>query len=117
MMRTIEEIKADIYKDNTFESAYALKVEFLETVTHGIKRDRLEEICQAERDGRLVDAQEFYNRLKVAEFEPIPTEIKDYAEGYNKAIKDVTMYMVFEYGVKPLTKEEAEKALEEMGKW
>ena len=55
--------------------------------------------------------QELYNQLKVAELEPIPTEIKDYAEGYNKAIRDVRMYMVYEYGVKPLSREQAEQAL------
>ena len=58
-----------------------------------------------------IDVQELYNRLKVAEFEPIPTEIKDYAEGYNKAMRDVRMYMILEYDIKPLSREQAEQAL------
>ena len=62
-------------------------------------------------ENKRIAAQEFYNRLKVAEFEPIPIEIKDYAEGYNKATRDVRMYMTREYGVKPLSRKQAEQAL------
>lgn len=59
-MRTIDEIKADIVENhnsgfaNRIERAAALETEFLYTATYGIKRDRLQEICEAERDGRLV---------------------------------------------------------------
>ena len=81
-------------------------------ITANISLDRIKALCNAERDGRLVDAQELYNRLKVAEFCNPPNEIKDYSKGYNKAIGDLTTYMVYEYGVKPLSAEQAEKALE-----
>ena len=68
-------------------------------------------ILEKDVENERIDAQKFYNRLKTAEFEPIPTEIKDYAEGYNKAMRDVRMYMIFEYGVKPLPRKQAEQAL------
>ena len=63
------------------------------------------------KNERAEAMQELYNRLKVAEFEPIPIEIKDYAEGYNKAMRDVRMYVIYEYGVKPLSRKQAEQAL------
>lgn len=61
-MRTIDEIKADIIKNKNQKSKSAyraereqyLRAEFIYTVTHGIKLDRLREICEAEADGRLV---------------------------------------------------------------
>lgn len=59
-MRTIEEIQADISENNKnqlanrFERSHALITEFLYAVTDEITLDRLEEICNAERDGRLM---------------------------------------------------------------
>ena len=59
-MRTIDEIKADIAENNKsqlanrFERSHVLITEFLYAVTDEVTLDRLEEICNAERDGRLV---------------------------------------------------------------
>lgn len=60
-MRTIEEIRADIAKPYDFMSAEAkqrwtdyLDMELRAALTASIPLDRLEQICQAEREGRCV---------------------------------------------------------------
>ena len=59
-MRTIEEIKADIASWNTVSYLYAnekidkLNAELREALAFSVPLDRLEDICSAERDGRLV---------------------------------------------------------------
>lgn len=56
-----------------------------------------------------VDPQELYNRLKLAEFKSINDEVKDFQEGYNRAIEHLTQFLIFEYDVKPLPKDILEK--------
>ena len=57
-MRTVEEIKSDIASCDSswIDSALcrSLRCELYETILDGIPLDRLEAICAAERDGRLV---------------------------------------------------------------
>ena len=57
-MRTVEEIKADIASCDSswIDSALcrSLRCELYETILDGIPLDRLETICAAEKDGRLV---------------------------------------------------------------
>ena len=57
-MRTVEEIKADIASCDSswIDSALcrSLRCELYETILDDISIDRLEAICAAEKDGRLV---------------------------------------------------------------
>lgn len=53
-MRTIEEIKAEICGLTTNKLEAELWLEWFRAVANGIEPDRLEAICQAERDGRCV---------------------------------------------------------------
>ena len=57
-MRTVEEIKADIASCDSswIDSALcrSLRCELYETILDGIPLDRLEAICAAEKDGRVV---------------------------------------------------------------
>lgn len=57
MMRTIEEIKADIQYASAYGTQKLLDaawIEWFRYVAQGIKPDRLEEVCQAEQDERCV---------------------------------------------------------------
>ena len=85
-MRTIDEIKADLKQCDTnpiLDRNYYTG-ELLQAITEGIPIDRLQEICEAEKDGRLVvlpypiGTEDYFDRL--AEFEDIglsPEEIKE----------------------------------------
>ena len=55
-MRTVDEIKADIAAtaSGTQHQHDAAWLEWFRAVAQGIEPDRLEEICNAERDGRCV---------------------------------------------------------------
>lgn len=56
-MRTIGEVKADIKRYNNGDTILSYKKllrELVCTLVDGIPLDRLEEICEAERDGRCV---------------------------------------------------------------
>lgn len=55
-MRAVEEIKADIENctSDKQEDYDKLWIEWFRAVANGIEPDRIEEICQAERDGRCV---------------------------------------------------------------
>lgn len=53
-MRTVEEIKAAMKTEADEDAFEELAMEYLEAVIDGIDPDRLEAICDAEREGRLV---------------------------------------------------------------
>ena len=59
-MRTIEEIKADIKNCTKKYAKSDLITEALHTITKGINLDRLEQICNAERDSRLMEDKQCY---------------------------------------------------------
>ena len=53
-MRTIDEIKADMQKPCDYTDKCELEFELRCALIYDLPTDRLEEICQAERDGRCV---------------------------------------------------------------
>lgn len=56
-MRTVEEIKGKLelaQKEDSADGVAAWTIELFKTITDSISPDRLEEICNAERDGRCL---------------------------------------------------------------